>query len=94
MFNVLTNDTDVDAADSKTVTSFSYAGQTHAAGSVITAASGAVLNVASDGTVTFSQNGAFNGLAQGAINAQFFSYTMQDGAASRRPRAARSTSPA
>ena len=82
VFNVLANDTDVDAADSKTVTSFSYAGQTNAAGSVITAASGAVLNVASDGTVTFSQNGAFNGLAQGAINAQFFSYTMQDGASS------------
>src|SRR6185436_2886968 len=79
VFNVLTNDADVDAGDSKTVTSFTYAGQTHAAGSAITAANGAVLNVDSSGTVTFTQNGAFNSLAQGAINAQFFSYTMQDG---------------
>ena len=38
VFNVLTNDADVDAGDSKTVTNFTYAGQTHAAGSAITAA--------------------------------------------------------
>src|SRR5262249_21736141 len=80
VFNVLTNDSDVDSGDSKTVLTFTYAGHTPAAGTTVTAGNGATLSVASDGTVTFNQNGGFNNLAQGAINAQFFQYTMEDAA--------------
>ena len=95
VFNVLTNDTEIDAGDSKTVTSFTYAGQTQAAGSAITnLVDRRDLNVANDGTVTFTQNGAFNGLAQGAITRSSSPTRCRTGRLRSRPRAARSWSPA
>src|SRR5262249_53436514 len=80
VFNVLNNDGDVDVGDTKEVLTFTYAGQLKNAGETAMAGNGATLSIAADGTVTFTQNGAFNNLGAGAINAQFFTYKMQDGA--------------
>ncbi|MEA2879412.1 MAG: large repetitive protein [Hyphomicrobiales bacterium] len=79
-FNVLTNDSDVDAADTKTVSTFTFAGVTHNAGDAITLGSGLSVNVAANGDVSFTQAGVFNGLNNGQSSTQLINYTMADSA--------------
>jgi VCBS repeat-containing protein len=70
--NVLTNDTDVDAGDTKTVTTTGTFAGTF--GSV---------TIAADGSYTYTLNNglaATNALAQGEAAADVFSYTMRDAA--------------
>ncbi|MEA2874670.1 MAG: hypothetical protein QOH67_4998, partial [Hyphomicrobiales bacterium] len=79
-FNVLTNDSDVDAADTKTVSTFTFAGVTHNAGDAVTLGNGLSVNVASNGDVSFTQSGVFNGLNTGQSSTQLINYTMVDSA--------------
>ena len=76
--NVLTNDTDVDTGDSKSVVNFTVGGTTQAAGTTIHLASGADLSVSSTGNVTLTQNGAYNSQHAGDAANIVFSYTMED----------------
>ncbi len=76
--NVLTNDTDVDTSDGKSVVNFTVGGTTVGAGSTITLGNGAQISIATNGTVTFTQNGAYNFVGQGNTAGLTFNYTMQD----------------
>ncbi|HEY8572918.1 Ig-like domain-containing protein, partial [Phenylobacterium sp.] len=66
--NVLANDTDADAGDSKTLVSVDTTG---AVGSV---------TANPDGTVSYNPGGAFQNLAQGQTTTDTFTYTMRDAA--------------
>jgi len=79
-FNVLTNDSDADAADTKTVTTFTFAGVTNNAGTAVTLGNGLSVNVATNGDVSFTQSGVFNGLNNGQSSNQLINYTMVDSA--------------
>ncbi|MBR0850306.1 cadherin-like domain-containing protein [Bradyrhizobium diazoefficiens] len=76
--NVLTNDTDVDVVDTKTVVSFTVGSTTVAAGGTIHLASGADLSVAANGDVTLAQNGAYQVLLDGGPDGIDFNYLMRD----------------
>ena len=75
---MLTNDTDVDAGDSKTVTTTGSFTGTYG-----------TLSLAANGTWTYTLNNAdadTQALAQGQSVADVFNYTMRDTAPARRPR--------
>ncbi len=82
--NVLTNDTDVDAADTKTVVGVSAGVQASAAGSVASAVNGSFgsINIAADGSYTYTvdnNNAAVQALRTSANTLQdVFTYTMRD----------------
>ncbi|TMJ03980.1 MAG: tandem-95 repeat protein [Alphaproteobacteria bacterium] len=78
--NVLTNDTDIDVGDSKSVVNFTVNGTTHTAGNAIALGNGATLNVSAAGAVTLTQNGAYESLRDGDTASIAFSYTMEDAA--------------
>ncbi|WP_352679871.1 beta strand repeat-containing protein [Mesorhizobium australicum] len=76
--NVLTNDTDVDTGDSKTVSAVNGV-----AGNVATAVTGTYgsLTLGADGTWSYAldnSNAATNALAQGATATDVFTYTVKD----------------
>ncbi|MEO8417918.1 MAG: retention module-containing protein, partial [Methylophilaceae bacterium] len=76
--NVLTNDTDVDIGDTKTVSAVNGA-----AGNVGVTLAGTygTFSIASDGTYTYTLNNAdtdTNALAQGATGTDVFTYTVRD----------------
>ncbi len=82
--NVLTNDTDVDTGDTKTVTGVSAGVQASAAGSVASAVTGSFgsINIAADGSYTYTvdnNNAAVQALRTTANTLQdVFTYTMRD----------------
>ncbi|MDX1930867.1 MAG: VCBS domain-containing protein [Pirellulaceae bacterium] len=82
--NVLTNDTDVDGGDTKTVTGVAAGVQGSAAGSVASAVSGTYgsISIAADGTYTYSvdNNNATVQALRSTSNTltDVFTYTMQD----------------
>lgn len=75
--NVITNDSDPDAADTLTVSAVN--GSAANVGTQITLASGALLTVNSNGTYSYNPNGAFTSLAQGQTATDSFTYTVSDG---------------
>jgi Ca2+-binding RTX toxin-like protein len=90
--NVLTNDTDVDTGDGKSVVSFTAEGQSPvAAGGTLTLANGAQLSVSSTGVVTLTQNGQYESLRTGETSDVLFSYTMQDTAGAQSTAASKIT---
>ncbi len=87
--NVLTNDTDKDAGDTKVVVTAGAASPTSAVNSGTTSADGTVI-VGTYGTLTLGADGSWNyelnngdtdtnGLAAGQAATDVFTYTMQDG---------------
>src|SRR4029078_2837450 len=82
--NVLTNDTDVDTGDSKTVVGVAAGtSAVDVSGSVATSVTGTYgwVQIASNGTWTYTLNNTdpdTNALAQGATAADVFTYTMRD----------------
>ncbi len=72
---VLTNDTDKDPGDTKTVTKLN--GSTTLTG---TSAKGASVTIAADGAYTYDPGSLFQGLSTGQSDTDSFSYTMADGA--------------
>ncbi|MGE5524855.1 MAG: VCBS domain-containing protein [Rhodospirillaceae bacterium] len=84
--NVLTNDTDVDAGDTKTVKSAAKNGNTESAVSTNTSIAGlyGTLTISSDGSYTYAvdnTNATVQALGAGQTLTDVFSYTMQDTAA-------------
>ncbi len=82
--NVLTNDTDIDSSDARTVTGVASGVQVSASGSVASSVSGTYgsINIAADGTYTYSVNnssGAVQALrAASDTLTDVFTYTMRD----------------
>jgi VCBS repeat-containing protein len=74
---ILSNDTDPDSGDTKTVTAIN--GQAAAIGTQIVLASGALLKVKADGSYQYDPNGRFNYLLEGQLATDTFDYTMADG---------------
>src|SRR5205823_1926909 len=76
--NVLTNDTDVDTGDSKTVSAVNGSGAN--VGTVVTGTYGSV-TIGSDGSYTYTLDNTdtdTNALAQGATATDQFTYTVTD----------------
>ena len=81
--NVLTNDTDVDAGDAKTVTGVATGTQTTTSGDVGTSVTGSygTLVINSDGSYTYTvdnDNPTVDGLLEGESLSETFSYTVVD----------------
>ncbi len=74
---VLSNDTDVDAGATLTVTAMNGSGA--AIGVPTALASGALLTLNADGSYVYNPNGQFEGLAAGASTTDSFTYTVSDG---------------
>ena len=74
---LLTNDRDVDAGDSLTVSAVNGAA---VVGQAITLPSGARLTVNADGSYSYDANGAYASLAAGAKGSDSFTYTVRDSA--------------
>ena len=75
--NVLTNDTDVDAGDTKTVSAVN--GSAGNVGASVAGTYGSVV-IGSNGAYTFTPNAAANALAAGQTVTDTFTYTMRDAA--------------
>src|SRR6476620_9794360 len=75
---VLSNDTDADLGDTKTVVAVN--GQSAAVGTQLTLATGALLTVQADGSYRYDPNGQFESLGAGQSATDTFSYTMADSA--------------
>ena len=75
--NVLTNDTDVDAGATKTVSQVNGVGGN--VGNQITLTSGALVTVNADGSYAYNSNGAFASLANGVTAPDSFTYQVSDG---------------
>jgi len=73
---VLTNDTDVDSGDTKTVSAVN--GSAGDVGIQVTLASGALLTLNADGSYAYDPNGQFNALNGEETATDEFDYTMQD----------------
>jgi VCBS repeat-containing protein/probable HAF family extracellular repeat protein len=73
---VLANDTDVDDADSKTVSAVN--GVAADVGSQVTLASGALVALNADGSFTYDPNGAFDSVPLGETALDSFAYTIVD----------------
>jgi VCBS repeat-containing protein len=76
--SVLTNDTDVDDGDTRTVVAVNSSAA--AVRQAMTLASGARLTLNSDGSYAYDPNGVFRSLAQGETATDTFTYTVQDSA--------------
>jgi VCBS repeat-containing protein len=74
--NVLTNDTDVDTGDTRTVTEVNGVGAN--VGNQIPLASGALLTVNAGGSYTYDPNGMFEHLGAGQMATESFTYQTTD----------------
>jgi len=75
-FNVLDNDTDIDANDALSVVAVN--GEVTNVGATITLASGALLSVGADGSVSFDPNGAYEALGVDESSEETFTYVVED----------------